>query len=123
MQLPDWDSDIEFYDDTYYGGPIDLSAMGICGKERDDFHRELLRSTPALEKEIRRRDDTERADSEASQRASTERARLRRERETIQAAIQRTNKLREDMRRAGMPPDAELEALLNSLTSLVGAVQ
>jgi hypothetical protein len=81
MSVPDNDGEIEFYDDGYYGGPIDLSAMGICGKERDDFHRELLKSTPALEKEIRRRDDAERIPAEAAQKASQERARQRDERE------------------------------------------
>src|ERR1700722_15872580 len=81
MSVPDNDGQIEFYDDGYYGGPIDLSTIGICGKERDDFHRELLKSMPALEKEIRRRDDAERIPAEAARKASEERARLRDERE------------------------------------------
>jgi RecA-family ATPase len=78
---PDSDGEIEFYDDTFYGGPIDLSAMGICGKEREDFHRELLKSTPALEKEIRRRDEADRITDEAARKASAQRAADRAERE------------------------------------------
>jgi hypothetical protein len=124
MCVPHWDREIEFYDDTYYGGPIDLSAMGICGNERDDFHRELLKSTQALEKEIRRRDDEERSVSEASRRASAERARLRAEaeqRKAMQAIVERKNKFYDEMKRAGMSPDPELEALLNNLNNFTGA--
>jgi hypothetical protein len=111
MCVPHWDREIEFYDDTYYGGPIDLSAMGICGNERDDFHRELLKSTQALEKEIRRRDDEERA----RLRAEAE------QRKAMQAIVERKNKFYDEMKRAGMSPDPELEALLNNLNSFTGA--
>lgn len=116
--IPDWDKNPEFYEDSMRPG-----AQVLNCRETEIILHDLVTSTPALEKEIRRRDDAERSASEASQRAGAERARLRaeaEERKAVQALVERKNKFYDEMKRAGMPPDPELEALLNNLNTFTG---
>jgi len=70
--------DIEFYEDT-----LDAKRVVLHCHETTVLHRELLESTPALEIEIRRRDDAERIPAEAAQRASVKRYEERCEQERL----------------------------------------
>jgi hypothetical protein len=127
--------DVEFYVDS-----LNPSDPILCCRETDVFLRDLVTSTPALEKEIRRRDDIEGIPGRARIKAveaqyeamRPERERLaaafsaklaqeKMEREARKAAIvERKNRFYDEMKRAGMLPDPELEALLKNLTSFTG---
>lgn len=73
--IPDWDKNPEFYEDSLCAG-----AQVLCCRETDVFLRELVTSTPALEAEIRRRDDAERIPAMAAQKAANERYEAEQER-------------------------------------------
>jgi hypothetical protein len=68
--------DVEFYEDSLSPG-----AKVLCCRETDIFLRELVTSTPALEAEIRRRDDAERIPAEAARKAANERYEAKQDRE------------------------------------------
>jgi hypothetical protein len=76
---PDHDrasGDVEFYEDSLSPG-----AKVLCCRETDIFLRELVTSTPALEAEIRHRDDAERIPAEAARKAANERYEAKQDRE------------------------------------------
>jgi hypothetical protein len=103
------DRDVEFYENS-----LDPRAQVLYCNETEIFLRDLVTSTPALEKEIRRRDDEERIPAEAARRASAARfeAEQERERQRRQAMTPQERKQEEDaavdrvrqaVRRATMP--------------------
>jgi hypothetical protein len=94
----DWDQSIEFYEDSLRPG-----AQVLCCRETDIFLRELVTSMPALEKEIRRRDDIEGIPGRARIKAAEAAFEAERERRRFAALSPAMTKHAEDMRAGRIP--------------------